>query len=181
MKRLNKLRDIKGRSTAYKGWWFEMNAPSSFFIERVQKQSYGLWFKDFADWTHAVTVTCKPSHMGFDRSASSMISATTHFVHSLNRRVLGRSRVKQGHRIASIGVYGAGAYQDNPHVHLAFQAPHELSYMEMCAAIKQSIQSTKGLGFQEDIQHYTSEGWLTYILDHGTDGLLVELISPAKY
>jgi len=80
-----------------------------------------------------------------------------------------------------VAVYGDGAYGDHPHVHLAFQAPSGMSYNEMHQAIENSIQRTKGLGIEHDIQPYTSEGWLTYMLDHGTDGLLVELTSPAKH
>jgi hypothetical protein len=48
-------------------------------------------------------------------------------------------------------------------------------------AIEHSIHRTKGLGIERDIQPYTSEGWLTYMLDHGTEGLLVELTTPAKH
>ena len=158
-----------------------MNTPSSFFIERLQKQSYGLWFKDFADWTHAVTVTPKPSRKGFPRTKSPTISTTSHFVSVLNRKVLGNSRARKGHRIACVAVYGDGAYGDHPHVHLAFQAPSGMSYDEMHQAILNSVLRTNGLGINPDIQPYTSEGWLTYMLDHGTDGLLVELTSPAKH
>jgi len=80
-----------------------------------------------------------------------------------------------------VAVYGDGAYGGHPHVHLAFQAPSGMSYDAMHQAIENSIQRTKGLGIEHDIQPYTSEGWLTYMLDHGTDGLLVELTSPAKH
>jgi hypothetical protein len=158
-----------------------MNTPSSFFIERLQKQSYALWFKDFADWTHAVTVTSKPSRKGFPRTKSPTISTTSHFVSVLNRKVLGNSRARKGHKIACVAVYGDGAYGDHPHVHLAFQAPSGMSYDEMHQAILNSVLRTNGLGINPDIQPYTSEGWLTYMLDHGTDGLLVELTSPAKH
>ena len=158
-----------------------MIATSNFYIERLQQKQYTKWFAEFADWTHAVTVTCKPSRTGKPRAKSPTINATAHFVRVLNRRVLGRKNVSQGHRIACAGVYGTGVYQDNPHVHLAFQAPPNVSYDAMYQVIESAIKSTKGLGAKFDICQYTSDGWLTYMLDHGTDGLLVELISPAKH
>jgi hypothetical protein len=158
-----------------------MSATSHFNIERLQQEQYTKWFADFAHWTHAVTVTPKPSRKGFPRTKSPTISTTSHFVSVLNRKVLGNSRARKGHKIACVAVYGDGAYGDHPHVHLAFQAPSGMSYDEMHQAIENSIQRTKGLGIEHDIQPYTSEGWLTYMLDHGTDGLLVELTSPAKH
>ncbi len=158
-----------------------MSATSSFHTERLQRDEYAKWLSDLADWSHAVTVTCQPSLMGFDRSQSSTISATINFVHVLNRLVLGRTQIKQGHKIACVAVCGNGAYGDNPHVHLAFQAPSHMSYEAMKQAISCSIQRTHGLGIQEDIQHYTSDGWIKYMLDHGTEGLLVQLTTPAKY
>lgn len=80
-----------------------------------------------------------------------------------------------------MAVYGDGTYGDHPHVHLAFQAPSDMSYDEMHQAVLHSVLRTKGLGINPDIQPYTSKGWLTYMLDHGAEGLLVELISPAKH
>lgn len=56
-----------------------------------------------------------------------------------------------------------------------------MTYEEMNHAIVDALEKTRGLGAEYDIKPYTSEGWLEYMLDHGTDGLLVELISPAKH
>lgn len=158
-----------------------MASTSAFNNERLHRDEYAKWFGDYADWTHAVTVTSKPSRKGFPRTKSATINATVHFFNVLNRRVLGNARARKGHRIACVAVYGDGAYGDSPHVHLAFQAPSGMSYEDMHQAIEHSIQHTKGLGIEHDIQPYTSEGWLEYMFDHGTDGLLVELISPAKH
>lgn len=158
-----------------------MSATSSFHTEHLQRDEHAKWFSDFAYWTHAVTVTPKPSRKGFPRTKSPTINATAHFVNVLNRKVFGNSRARKGHRIASVAFYGDGAYGDSPHVHLAFQAPSGMSYDEMHQAIEHSIHRTKGLGIVRDIQPYTSEGWLTYMLDHGTEGLLVELTTPAKH
>jgi len=158
-----------------------MSATSSFHTERLQRDEYAKWFSDYADWTHAVTVTPKPSRRGLPRTKSPTISTTAHFVNVLNRKVLGNARSRKGHRIACVAVYGDGTYGDHPHVHLAFQAPSGMSYDEMHQAIEHSIQRTNGLGAEYRIKKYTSEGWLTYMLDHGTEGLLVELITPAKH
>ena len=158
-----------------------MSAISSFQTERIQRNEYANWFNDFAVWTHAVTVTAKPKNKDFSRSKSPTINATAHFISVLNRKSLGNASARKGNRIACVGVYGDGAYGNNPHVHLAFQAPSGMSYDEMYQAIEHSIQLTKGLGRELDIQPYSSEGWLKYMFDHGTNGLLVELISPAKH
>lgn len=77
--------------------------------------------------------------------------------------------------------WGAGAYGVAPHVHLALQAPFGMTYEQMNHAIVDALEKTRGLGAEYDIKPYTSEGWLEYMLDHGTDGLFVELISPAKH
>jgi hypothetical protein len=120
-------------------------------------------------------------HVVFPRAKRPTLSATAHFINVLNRRLFGNSMSRKGRRIACVAVYGDGAYGDSPHVHLAFQAPADMSYENMYQAIEHSIQRTKGLGIEHDIQPYKSEGWLEYMLDHGTEGLLVELISPAKH
>ncbi len=158
-----------------------MSPTSSFFVERLQQSEYSKWFGEFADWTHAVTVTPTPTRKGFPREKRPTLSATAHFVNVLNRRLFGNSMARKGCRIACVAVYGGGAYGDSPHVHLAFQSPADMPYDEMHQAILNSVHRTKGLGINPDIQPYTSEGWLTYMFDHGTEGLLVELISPAKH
>lgn len=158
-----------------------MHASSNFRIERLQQGEYSKWFGEFADWTHAVTITPKPSRKGFPRAKRPTLSATDHFVNVLNRIVLGNAMARKGSRIACVAVYGEGVYGGSPHVHLAFQAPPDMPYDEMHQAILHSVHRTKGLGINPDIQPYTSDGWLTYMFDHGTEGLLVELISPAKH
>ncbi len=152
-----------------------------FHSERVQRDEYAAWLSDLANWTHAVTVSCQPSPMGYARSGSDMKKAATHFVHILNRRLLGRHHVAQGHRIASVAVMGMGAYQDNPHVHLAFESPSNLPHEKMRHAIEDAIKSTKGLGIEETVKPYVDEGWITYMLDHGMEGLLVDITTPAKH
>lgn len=158
-----------------------MSLASPFYVECLQQGHYTKWFREFANWTHAVTVTSSPSRTGKPRSKSSTVNATAHFVNVLNRRLLGRRQANQGFRIACAGVFGTGAYGDSPHVHLAFQAPAHHSHEEMSRAIAHAIKRTRGLGSAYDIQPYTSQRWFEYMLDHGTDGLMVEFITPAKH
>jgi hypothetical protein len=42
------------------------------------------------------------------------------------------------------------------------------------------VMTTKGLGKQFDIQDYYGVGWLEYMLDHGTEGLVEHLTFAAK-
>lgn len=158
-----------------------MSATSAHYAERLQRAHYTAWFSEFAEWTHALTVTSSPPLTKRPRSKFATVSAASHFISVLNRRVLGRRCVAKGHRIACAGVWGAGAYGVSPHVHLALQAPFGMAYEEMNLAIVDALEKTRGLGAEYDIKPYTSERWLEYMLDHGTDGLLIELISPAKH
>lgn len=158
-----------------------MHATSSFSVERLLRDEYALWFSNYAQWTHAVTVTFQRHANGKSPAKSRTISSTAHFINVLNRKLLGRKKGPQGRKMACAAVWGAGAYEDNPHVHLALQAPLNRSYEEVALAVTHAVKVTKTLGDKFDIQPFTSEGWFNYMFDHGTEGLLVELISPAKH
>lgn len=158
-----------------------MRTTSAYYAEHLHRAQYTAWFSLFAEWTHAVTITSRPPLKKRPRSRFSTVKAASHFISVLNRSVLGRRCVAKGHRIACAGVYGAGAYGVSPHVHLALQAPSGVPYEAMELAIVDALLKTRGLGAEYVIKPYTSEGWLEYMLDHGADALLVELISPAKH
>lgn len=159
----------------------DLDTPLPFYVERLQRNRYVDWLIGFADWTHAVTVTFQRLRSGSPPSKSATIKATAHFISVLNRKLLGRNRGKRDAKIPCAAVWGSGLYGDNPHVHLALQSPANLSYGDMVLAIESAIHRTRGIGFENDIQPYTSDGWLSYMVDHGTDYLLIELISPAKH
>jgi hypothetical protein len=137
------------------------------------------WIDSSAVWTHAVTLTFPRNKIGISPSEQAACNTANHLVNVLNRNLLGRGNVRNGHRIGSGFVFGTGPYGDHPHIHMVLAAPSGLSVDAMTYEIDLAIHQTQGLGHQLVIKSYNDSGWIDYMLDHCSDGLDVELVFPA--
>lgn len=136
------------------------------------------WIDSGAFWTHAVTLTFPRNRYGIAPSESAACKTANHLVNVLNRNLLGRGNVRNGHRIGSGFVFGTGPYGDHPHIHMVLAAPSSVSIDAMDKAIDVAIHQTQGLGHQSVIKHYNDVGWIDYMLDHCSDGFEERLVFP---
>ncbi|HQR86851.1 MAG: hypothetical protein B7Y59_11290 [Burkholderiales bacterium 35-55-47] len=149
--------------------------PSQLF----QRKTQVAWINSSAQWTHAVTLTFPRNKLGIAPSEEAACNTANHLVNVLNRILLGRGNVRNGHKIGSAFVFGTGPYGDHPHIHMALAAPPSLSNEAMTQEIDNAIHQIEGLGHQLLIKPYKDAGWIDYMLDHCSDGFEVELNFPA--
>ncbi len=141
-------------------------------------QSLIAWLDSLAPWTHAFTVTCKS---GSDRSQinqSILIDAARHFVYRVRRKCYGSKGRR--HNLLPVTVsYGWGAYGDHPHLHFCFAGPYGVDFATFSSILEESAKKTFWLNRQMKVEAYRDAGWMQYIVEHGTDHLIVSLINPS--
>lgn len=145
----------------------------------LQRKAQVAWIDSSAQWTHAVTLTFPRNKLGVAPSQQAACNTANHLVNLLNRNLLGRGNVRNGHKIGSAFVFGTGPYGDHPHIHMVLAAPSGVTLDAMTNEIDLTAHRTQGLGHQSDIKPYNNAGWIDYMLDHCSDGFDVKLIFPA--
>jgi hypothetical protein len=70
-------------------------------------------------------------------------------------------------------------YEDHPHLHFSFEAPAPLSYEEFSSILEEAANRTYWIDRQRCIKPYADAGWTKYIIEHGTDQLIVPCITPS--
>ena len=160
-----------------------MIAPRHDYINTSAARNEALksWLHELAPWTHAVTLTLKRRDArGLPISQSILEDTCRHFQKRLNHACFGRRRFCRGHSIASAIVYGWGAYGDHPHLHLSLACPRHLAHKELTVLITNCADQTFWINSQRIIKPYLDEGWFEYLIAHGADHLILQLVSPAR-
>ena len=118
-------------------------------------------------WTHALTVTFRPSLLGSNCSDEAWMSkAVEHFLRRLNRACFGAQARRRGKQI---GVYAVVAYdpmEENPHGHLTLAMPPGMSDREFTRLIRRVLPRVRAFNIVHDIKPYETEGWFHYCLKH---------------
>lgn len=133
-----------------------------------------------AKWTTAITVTVKRFHNNQPVSSEHMRQALRHFLRRLDVLCLGGNKTKKGANVESVVVFGWGTYKDHPHAHLALVRPSELTNEEFLNHIEKAASSTEWLDRERKVHGYTSEGWSTYMVEHGPENLESTLLRINK-
>ncbi len=143
------------------------------------REAWAPWLHSLARWTHAVTLTCKrQSAWGYPISEPVLINAAKHLVQRINRKCFGKPSQKRP-QIAVAATYGWGVYDLHPHLHFCFEQPPHLSYEAFSALIEREADKARWIDRQRCIKPYSDQGWVSYLITHGTDQLIVELLVPA--
>ena len=153
---------------------FDPTRPTMLLLRKER----AAWIDSSAVWTHAVTLTFPRSKFGIAPSEQAACNTANHLVNVLNRNLLGRGNVRNGHKIGSAFVFGTGPYGDHPHIHMTLAAPSGLSHEAMKKEIDNAIHQIEGLGHQLVIKPYSDSGWIDYMLDHCSDGFEERLVFP---
>jgi hypothetical protein len=139
------------------------------------------WLHEIANWTHAVTLTLNPLQTGRVIHPIEIAKRCRLFLSRLNRRIYGRHGVRRkGLKVASAAVFGYGAYEDHPHIHLVLEQPSQITHEEFTQIIHNIASTTKGLAHQHEVKRYFSSGWINYMVDHGFEGWIDSATHTAK-
>jgi hypothetical protein len=126
-----------------------------------------------------VTLTCKrQSHRNRPITDQIIRSTANHVAQRINTKCFGK-RAQKGASVAVVATYGWGVYDLHPHLHFCFECPPHLSYEAFSALIEEAANETYWIDRQRCTKPYLDEGWASYLIRHGTDQLIVELLVPA--
>jgi hypothetical protein len=140
----------------------------------TEKHPWTLWLGTMNDWTHAVTVTFVTCRHGQVLTASIIEDAVKHCLRRIDVACYrGRGRRSKAN-VGSMVVASSPSVGTHPHAHLALSAPSDQSYGEFFGVIETAIRKTNWFNRQYAIKPYRSDGWISYCIDHGQDGALLE-------
>lgn len=140
-------------------------------------KAYKLWLHSFAPWTHAVTFTFKRSNTkGQPINEQIMTDALRHFLRVLDRQCFRRSELSKGMVVPSAAVIGWGSFNDHPHAHLSLSKPPHLGLIEFTSFAVLAASKIDWLNHQKVFKSYVSEGWSSYLVDHGPKNIIESLL-----
>jgi len=142
--------------------------------------AWAKWIHGLGPWTHAVTLTCKRKiGLGSPMPLKALIDIARHFLRRINYACF-RRRAKRGQSVSCAASYGWGIYGDSPHLHFSLGAPSWMSYGEFSAVIERAARMMVLVGDQRAVKPYRDDGWPKYIVEHGSDQLIIELLHPPR-
>lgn len=143
------------------------------------RQEWNSWLHGLAGWTHAATFTCKRQSVGLKPiNEQILVDVASHLIRRINYRCF-RKSAKKGKSVAVVVTYGWAVYDIHPHLHFSFEAPAPLSYDEFSSVLEDAANRTYWIDRQRCIKPYVDAGWTEYIIEHGTDQLIVPCITPS--
>lgn len=145
------------------------------------KSAWLVFIHEFADWTHAVTLTFRRHILGVTVSETIMVAALRHFLRVADVSIFGRRKADQGVTIPSVAVLGWGTYSDHPHTHLALQAPFGMPCTDFDKVIDTAASRTNWIAPQREIAPYRDAGWSKYMIDHQPENLVVDLLRGGRH
>lgn len=158
-----------------------LSAPRS--IKRVQnnlKRDWIGWIDQMAPWTIMVTLTFgRFGPRGFKVTQTTVQSALERLLRLINCDLFGKRRTNKGWTIAHAVTFDWGAYGDHPHAHLLLTAPDGVTDRQLCAVVERAARRIRIVNRERRYKQYYSSGGTEYLIDHGTDRMVVSLIAPA--
>ena len=74
---------------------------------------------------------------------------------------------------------GMGAYGNHPHAHVLIALPTVASRTALDQSIIRAIRKTRLINREFQISAYLNDGGARYLVEHGTDRMVVPLLTPA--
>jgi hypothetical protein len=139
------------------------------------------WLHQSAPWMLAVTLTLRRrDQMGRPISERILFDTARHFLILLNVACFGSRKARRGHSVQVAVSFGWGAYRDNPHLHFSFTVPVHLTLDQLVSFVEEASRRTYWIDRHRDIQPYRDRGWMEYMVDHGSDNVILELLRPSQ-
>ena len=141
---------------------------------------WAYWIHNLGPWTHAVTLTCKRRvGRGTPLTLPALVDIGRHFLRRINYACF-RRRARRGHSVGCAASYGWGSYGDHPHLHFSLSAPSTMTYTEFSDLIERATSQMALVGEQRVVKPYRDHGWPKYLVAHGTDQVILELLRPPR-
>lgn len=145
------------------------------YVETLAK-----WLHELDAWALAITLTIKRhDHRGRPVNQQVVNKTVRHFVNMLNQACFGRSKAKKGFTVGFAAAYGWGVYENHPHVHISVTAPKHIAIEMFYDLIDRASKTCHWIDKHRKIERYRDIGWTRYLVHHGTDQVLLELVRPA--
>lgn len=152
-------------------------------IKRVRndlKRDWIGWIDQMAPWTIMVTLTFRRlGTRGFKVTQTTVQSALERLLRLINCDLFGKRRTNRGWTLAHAVTVDWGAYGDHPHAHLLLAAPEGVTDQQLCVVVERAVRRTTVVNRERRYKQYYSAGGTEYLIDHGTDRMVVSLIAPA--
>jgi hypothetical protein len=144
---------------------------------RELEESMVEWLHDLDAWAVALTITFKRhDHHGRPVSQQIVDQTARHFVNTLNQVCFGRRKARKGFTVGIAVSYGWGTYEDHPHLHISLASPKHISVEQFYDEINKALTACNWINEHRRIARYRDVGWTQYLVDHGTDQVLLDLV-----
>ena len=155
------------------GVWPELERSTR--IDRILAR----WLDSLAPWTHALTVTCKRRNLrNIPINESILVDTAKHFIYRARLKCFGRRGRRENLLPVAVSL-GWGVYGDHPHLHFCFAGPPWMDFDSFSRILEKSAKGTRWMDRQMKVEAYRNRGWMQYLVEHGTDQLIVPLITPS--
>jgi hypothetical protein len=133
-----------------------------------------------AEWSLMVTFTFRrQSAKKFRVTQQAIENALRRLLRLVNHDLFGKRLTNKGWTVAHAVVVGFGTSGDHPHAHLLLKAPRGFTDEELCRVIERAARRTRIIDQHRDYRQYYSAGGAEYLIGHGTDRMVVSLLTPA--
>lgn len=133
-----------------------------------------------AQWSSMVTFTFRrQGTKGFRVTQLTIENALRRLLRLINHDLYGKGLTNKGWTIAHAVVIDFGAFGDHPHAHLLVETPSDITEQELCRVIERAARRIRIIDRQRYYGQYYSVGGAEYLIGHGTDRMVVSLLTPA--
>ncbi len=145
------------------------------------------WVKFFSDldgsWAMAGTITLHEVHPTTlrRRRHDDVIATAQHILYRINKTIFNHRAERHQATIASVMILGDGTLGLPSHIHFTFGKPDSMSFEELQELVARVIRASTWCNKEFDLQPYRDRGWLSYLLAHGTEKLIIECCTRAVY
>jgi hypothetical protein len=144
------------------------------------QRSWADWIHSRARWTMMVTLTFRRrSARGYGVPEPAIEAALTRVLRLINCDLFGKRRANKGWTIACAVTVDFGTFGDHPHAHLLLEAPTGVAEEQLCVLVERAAQRTSLVDQQRVYRRYVSVGGAEYLMKHGTDRMVVSLLTQA--
>jgi len=138
------------------------------------------WLDSLAPWTHAATFTCKRTSVrNLSITEDILVDTAKHFIQRVSLRCFGK-RARRSQLLPVVVTFGWGSYGDHPHLHFCFALPEWMIFEEFSKILDEEANKTIWIDRQQCVKPYQDIGWMNYLIEHGTQNLIVPLITPSS-
>ena len=109
-----------------------------------------------------------------------LIDTAGHYLRRLDATCFGPSKARRGHRVGSAVSFGWGVYDDHPHLHLSLAVPSETTQKRFAELVVIAARRTYWIDRLHVIKPYRDRGWMSYLVDHGMDNVILDLVRPSQ-